>query len=184
MFLSSEAKKLLDENRIEELQALTFEQLVHPSVFTQYQQYCRDPLTAIPDSMSSVPDDLADPISLDVLQDAVVVSSGHIYSQATILMLWDKMVDGVATFLCPQSREVLNINCFGMTEPMQSFIRLPQIDEAVAEFERLYKTRLTTSAVRLSLGPAKQTGMGFFTAMALSSPPDEPVRSREKIKKC
>lgn len=130
MRLSDQAKQLLDTNKILELQALPLENLLHPADYAAYLRICAQP---VPDSNHSVAIELLDPVLLAGLVDAVVVSSGHIYSQSTI----ESLQKNGMPLTCPYTRAVLTQNAYGPDENKASFVHLPQVDAAVAAYRSL-----------------------------------------------
>lgn len=134
MRLSPEAITLLNENKLVELRALPLKELLDTESYARYQRACEAPLEAVPNrSMLSVPVDMMDPVDLGSLFNPVVVSNGRIFSQETIENLLARAT-AARGVLCPETRIPLRLNCFGSTEPKQSFVRLPQIDAALSHF--------------------------------------------------
>ena len=132
MRLSIKAKKLLDENKVAELQALPFVELIHPSCLEDYKRDCGNPLPAINEYQSATID-LQDAVYIKTIENAVVVSSGQIYSQATM----DDLFTAKGTHQCPLTREVLKTSCYNSTEPKASFVKLPQVDRAINYFRAI-----------------------------------------------
>ena len=163
MYLSREAKELLDGNRIAELQALSFEKLIDASSYERYRQHCSDPLSVLARSLGTVPVDLEDSVEMDSMREPVVVSSGHIYSKATI----DTLLSGTRPVLCPNTRIALREAFFGES-PKQTAVRLPQIDAAMAHFRRL-----RDEAVGAAAGAGCGAGAGAGSAVA--APPSVAV---------
>jgi len=139
MQLSSLAKNLLNENKIEELQALPLSYLIVTSQYDKIINSIKNPKAALLEDgeFYSVPRELRDHINLDSLEYPVVISSGQIYSRSSvvdILSVADREV-----VVCPETREPIRRDCFGPEDEKQSFVRLPQIDAAVANFKQALK---------------------------------------------
>jgi hypothetical protein len=117
MFLTPAAKQLLDANNIEALLALTIEELI-----VNFSENLQNPPTSQLQAMMSAPRPMHDAVMLETLVNPVVVSSGHIYSQSTIL----NIMQHEQTPRCPNTREILRENCM---------VPLPQITLAIAKWK-------------------------------------------------
>ena len=95
---------------------------------------------------------MMDPVDLESILNPVVVSNGRIFSQATIEKLLARATRA-GEFVCPETRDPLRRDCFGSTEPKQSFVRLPQIDAALSHFRAL------RDAARAPVAPAALGGV-------------------------
>ena len=139
MHLSTEAKALLDQNKVAELQALPLARLLNPSVYAEIMSVRARPIAAmaVVGPFYSVARELTDPLSLGSLVDPVVISSGQIYSRGSIDELIGRAGRGEA--VCPNTREPIRRDCYGLEGARQSFVRLPQIDAVVADFKQTLK---------------------------------------------
>ena len=155
MHLSTEAKSLLDENRIAELQALPLARLLNPSVYAELISVSARPIAAmaVVGPFYSVARELTDSLSFGSLVDPVVISSGQIYSRGSIDELLSRAYREVA--VCPNTREPIRRDCFGPEGAKQSVVRLPQIYAAVANFKQTLKIDRAIDALAVALTPLK-----------------------------
>ncbi len=123
MFISEAAKILLlknDSTSLMTLQTMPLNTLLSASSYEEYKKACEDPLNAYRDvsaSAYSCPLNLVDNIVFDTIKDAVVITSGHIFSQSTVSSLRGA---------CPYTRI-----------PITHQVRLPVVDEAINQFRSL-----------------------------------------------
>lgn len=83
MYLSDEARGLLDSGEVEALQALSHERLFPAPVREKIQEIFNQPREAVAVG-DSVAEDFVDAVSCASLQEACVISSGHIFSRVSI----------------------------------------------------------------------------------------------------
>jgi len=147
MHLSPEAKALLNENKIVELQSLPLHNLITYDQYLNILDLIKNPKVALvkDGGFYSVPRELRDPISLDSLDLPAVVSSGYVYSSSSISKkIASSGRDGV---VCPSSQTLLRLDCYGIDGAKQSFVRLPQIDSLVADFKQALKIDRAIDAI-------------------------------------
>lgn len=129
MFLSPVAAQLYEEGKFEELKKLPLDQLLDTNSCFKLQngRFIEGPAPvsqASPLMSIGGPSVAEDPVSLGILIDPVVISSGHILSRATVNAL---LATGGC---CPLTRQAIDPN---------RIIELPQINQALALW-RLEKT--------------------------------------------
>jgi hypothetical protein len=83
MRLSEAAKTLLDEKKLDELRALSFDELIHPNNQSELNQFLENSQD-YSRRANTLNMGFADPVLLDGLKSAAVISSGFILSKAEV----------------------------------------------------------------------------------------------------
>lgn len=123
LHLSIDAQALLDDGRIEDLQALSYEQLLPQEIVDAIK------LSA---TKNSLPINFIDPISSRHLENACVLSSGFIFSKKSVEGIINKCRQSGEEIQCPVSTRVLNPKLDNNEQ--LPYILLPQIDALLASF--------------------------------------------------
>lgn len=124
MRLSDEARRLMLEGKMAELLALPFEKLVHQHDVDEYNAlFSREESEETP--LHSLATELIDAVTFDTIKDAVVTSSGHIFSQNTIL----RSMRFFPKPTCPLTRQPLS-----MLPSDAWYVALPKVNEAIEKY--------------------------------------------------
>lgn len=131
MRVSRQAENLLENNTrglVKKLQEMPLEALLDSHNLRDLNHFDADPLSKLTSTHSIGPDFIC-PVSWSTLVKPVVVSSGQIYSEDTVLQL----LESGRPFVCPITREPLSRDCYDDGRDRLSYIRLPQLNQKILE---------------------------------------------------
>ena len=173
MMLSEHARSLLSRGQIDELQALSYYQLLSDDARQEIVEVFKQ---RAPDLHESTGPVVHDPILLSTLSDACVVSSGQVYSKEVIDELF--RAAGNRHVRCPLAREVLIKNIAG---PGQHYVLLPKLDEAIRIIRELRASFMRRFAERRQTSEASTFGLPFFGRREPQYPARNPEEPYGKI---
>ena len=152
MLISEMARNLLQNAGLDALQQLPYHQLLSEGTRQEIVEVFKQ---RAPDLHESTGPVVHDALCLSTLAEACVVSSGQVYSQASVEDLF--RAAGSGEVRCPLTREVLTRDIAG---PGQHYVLLPKLDEAIQLVRQL------RTAVRRRVAETRR----FFGA-SLGMPP-------------